>query len=147
SSSARPHKNVSAFRCRFAAETGMSRSRIFVALLAVAPVLGACHREPRPTTPAPVPVASVQVGSCATPGRDGVIGTTPVLERAGRDLNGDGGAEPIVVDRGLCTPEGNCHWNVFVVPPAGGSDCARYAGTFEGSALEPLPTRGDDNMA
>jgi hypothetical protein len=76
-----------------------------------------------------------------------VIGRTPRLDRADRDLNGDGIAEAIVVDRSLCSPEGNCYWNVFIVPPAGGSDCVRYAGTFDGGALEPLPTRGDDHMA
>ncbi len=43
----------------------------------------------------------------------------------------------------MCTPEGNCHWNVFV---ARGGDCSRYAGTFLGAALETLPSRGDDNM-
>lgn len=109
--------------------------------------LGACHREPRVTTPRPIPVPSVLVGSCAQPGRDGVIGAAPRLDRADRDLNGDGIPEAIVVDRSLCTPEGNCYWNVFVLPPAGSAECARYAGTFEGGALEPMPTKGDDNMA
>jgi hypothetical protein len=112
--------------------------------------LAACHREPAATTPRPIPTPSVQVGSCATPGRDGVIGTRPRLDRADRDLNGDGVTEAIVVDRSLCTGEGNCYWNVFMVPsvpPGGAPDCARYAGTFEGGALEPLATRGDDNMA
>jgi hypothetical protein len=122
----------------------MLGSRIVVVLIVA---LAACHREPRPTTPRAIPTPSIQVGSCATPGRDGVIGAAPRLERADRDLNGDGTAEAIVVDRALCTAEGNCYWNVFLVPPAGSPDCARYGGTFEGSALEPLPTRGDDNMA
>jgi hypothetical protein len=110
-------------------------------------VLAACHREPRATAPRPIPTPSVHVGSCATPGRDGVMSAAPKLDRADRDLNGDGSAEAIVVDRSLCTAEGNCYWNVFVVPPTGSSDCARYAGTFEGGALEPLSTKGDDNMA
>lgn len=110
-------------------------------------MLAACHREPRATSPKPIPVPSVQVGSCAIPGRDGVLSTAPRLDRADRDLNGDGSAEVIVVDRSLCTGEGNCYWNVFVAPPTGAPDCARYAGTFEGGALEPLTTRGDDNMA
>jgi hypothetical protein len=108
---------------------------------------GACHREPRTTTPRPVPVPSVQVGTCGSPGRDGVIGAAPRLERADRDLNGDGVFEAVVVDRSLCTREGNCYWNVFIVPAAGSSECARYAGTFEAGALEPLSTRGDENMA
>lgn len=113
----------------------------------VALVTGACHRAPRATAPAPAPVASLQVGACGTPGRDGVIGRAPRLDRADRDLDGDGVAEAIVVDRALCTAEGNCYWNVFVVPAASSADCARYAGTFEGGALEPLASRGDDNMA
>ena len=115
----------------------------FALLVAVA----ACHREPRVTTPTQPPIPSVQAGSCATPGRDGVISAAPRLDRADRDLNGDGTPEAIVVDRTLCTGEGNCYWNVFIVPPTGSSDCARYAGTFEGGALEPLATRGDDHMA
>lgn len=106
-----------------------------------------CQRERAATTPRTIPTPSVQVGSCATPGRDGVISRAPRLERADRDLNGDGRTEAIVVDRALCTEEGNCYWNVFVLPPAGSSDCARYGGSFEGGALEPLPSRGDDNMA
>jgi hypothetical protein len=109
--------------------------------------LAACQREPRATTPRPIPAPSVQVGSCATPGHDGVMSAAPKLDRADRDLDGDGAVEAIVVDRSLCTGEGNCYWNVFVAPPPGAPDCARYAGTFEGGALEPLPTKGDDHMA
>jgi hypothetical protein len=116
---------------------------VFAAAVAVA----ACHRAAPPATPRPSPATSVQVGSCASPTRDGVLGPHPRLDRADRDLNGDGVTEAIVVDRSLCTPEGNCYWNVFVVPPTGSSDCARYAGTFEGGALEPLAATGDDNMA
>jgi hypothetical protein len=110
-------------------------------------MLAACQREHQATTPRTIPTPSVQVGSCATPGHDGVIGTAPRIERADRDLDGDGTVEAIVVDRSLCTAEGNCYWNVFLVPRPGSADCARYAGTFEGGALEPLATKGDDNMA
>lgn len=106
----------------------------------------ACHREPRHTTPRPAPASTVPVGTCAEPGRDGVMSVAPRADRADRDLDGDGRPEAIVVDRVLCTAEGNCYWNVFVTPAAAG-ECARFAGTFEGSALEPLPSRGDDNMA
>ncbi|HET7506302.1 MAG TPA: hypothetical protein VFK02_35025 [Kofleriaceae bacterium] len=120
------------------------------ALALVLPVLGlggaACQRAAQPTTPRVVPTPSVQVGSCAAPGRDGVISASPRIERADRDLNGDGAVEAVVVDRALCTAEGNCYWNVFVMPPGAG-ECPRYAGTFEGAALEPLTTKGDDNMA
>lgn len=110
-------------------------------------MLAACQREHQATTPRAIPTPSVQVGSCATPGHDGVVGTAPRIERADRDLDGDGTVEAIVVDRSLCTAEGNCYWNVFLVPRPGSGDCARYAGTFEGGALEPLATKGDDNMA
>jgi hypothetical protein len=109
--------------------------------------LAACHPRGDATTPHPQPLASIQVGACATPGRDGVMGAQPRVDHADRDLNGDGVAEPIVVDRAMCSGEGNCYWNVFIPPPGGSGDCARYAGTFEGSALEPLASKGDDNMA
>jgi hypothetical protein len=77
--------------------------------------------------------------------RDGVVGPAPRLDHADRDLDGDGRPELVVVDRSLCTANGNCHWNVFSQPQAGG--CARYLGTFDGAALEPLRSRGDDNMS
>lgn len=108
--------------------------------------LVACQPPPqRSTSPRPAVQSSVQIGSCAAPERDGVISGAPRLDRADRDLNGDGVAEIIVVDRTLCTAEGNCSWNVFLVPSGG--DCPRYAGTFAGSALEVLATKGDDSMA
>jgi hypothetical protein len=72
------------------------------------------------------------------------MGSSPKVDHADRDLDGDGRAEHIVVDRALCSAEGNCFWNVF--SPGGGGQCARYLGTFEGAALEPLTSRGDDNM-
>jgi hypothetical protein len=108
--------------------------------------LAACHRAPSATTPRPAPTASVLVGACASPGNDGVIGPHPRLERADRDLNRDGVAEAIVVDRALCSADGNCYWNAFALPRSG-AECARYIGTFEGGALEPMTTVGDDNMA
>jgi hypothetical protein len=123
----------------------MHRPRIALLIL-LAACQQACHPA-RPIAPTQVPTLSVQVGSCATPGHDGMIGAAPRLERADRDLNGDGIAEAIVVDRSLCTSEGNCYWNVYVVPGPGAGDCARYAGRLDGSALEPLATKGDDNMA
>ncbi|MBX3159930.1 MAG: hypothetical protein KF773_28435 [Deltaproteobacteria bacterium] len=116
--------------------------RWIVALVALGAACSGGHRKlPVRAMPAP----SIQVGACGEPGRDGVMGRSPKVDRsADRDLDGDGTPEPIVVDRTLCTPEGNCYWNVFVPPR--GAECARYAGTFEAAALEPLPTRGDDNM-
>ena len=35
---------------------------------------------------------------------------------------------------------------MFVTGGTAGAQCARYAGAFAGSALEPLGTRGDDSM-
>ena len=55
--------------------------------------------------------------------------------------------ENIVVDRSMCTAEGNCYWNVFIAPPPGSQECSRYAGTFAAAALEPLAAKGDDNMS
>jgi hypothetical protein len=93
--------------------------------------------------PRTVPTPTVQVGSCGEPTRDGVIGPHPRLERADRDLDGDGSPETIVTDRSSCTAEGNCYWNVFTQRSG---DCARYVGTFVAAALETLPSKGDDNM-
>ncbi len=115
--------------------------------LAIAVVAVACTRTPRASTPREMPSPSVQVGACAQPGKDGVVGQTPKIDHADRDLDGDGTVETIVVDRAMCTPEGNCYWNVFLPPPAGTAECSRYAGTFAATALEPLDTKGEDNMS
>ena len=93
-----------------------------------------------------MPTPSVQVGACGEPGRDGVMGQAPRAEHADRDLDGDGRAETIVVDRSMCTADGNCYWNVFTAGREAG-ECSRYAGTFEGAALETMTARGDDAMA
>jgi hypothetical protein len=107
--------------------------------------LAACARgKPAPTT-VRMPTATVQPGSCAEPERDGVMSGRPRIDHADRDLDGDGLAEIIVVDRERCSPEGNCYWNVFRRSRDPG-ECARYAGTFAGAALEPLGSRGEDNM-
>jgi hypothetical protein len=110
--------------------------------LALGAALAACTHPHR--VAAPVPASSVQVGACGEPGHDGVMGRAPRIDRADRDLDGDGRPEAIVVDRSLCTPDGNCHWNVFTAGEVGA--CARYIGTFDGIALEPLASKGDDNM-
>jgi hypothetical protein len=101
-----------------------------------------CGQRRAPTAPTTVvlPTPSIQVGACGEPGRDGVQSASPRLDRADRDLDGDGVAESVVVDRALCTAAGNCYWNVFLPPRDGG--CARYVGTFAASALEPLATVG-----
>lgn len=122
----------------------MSGRHVVVALVVPAALAG-CHRARHTTTPREMPTPSIQVGACGEPGRDGVMGDRPRADRADRDLDGDGTAETIVVDRAMCTPEGNCYWNVFLPPPASG-ECWRYAGTFAAAALEPLGSRGDGNM-
>lgn len=118
--------------------------RLALAIL-VGCLVGGCTKHVPPRNPRVLPTPSVQVGSCGEPGRDGVMSASPRLDRADRDLDGDGRAEPIVVDRALCSEDGNCYWNVFVVPGTPGA-CSRYVGTFAAAALEVLPTRGEDRM-
>lgn len=108
-------------------------------------LLVGCSKPARTTTPREMPVPSVQVGACGQPGVDGVLGRSPKLERWDRDLDGDGLDEYVVVDRAMCA-EDNCYWNVFRPPPAGSTECSRYAGTFAAAALEPLAAKGEDNM-
>lgn len=121
----------------------MSQRFLVLALLAAS-----CSRKNATTTPTTVrlPTPSVQVGACGEPGRDGVMGSSPRIDRADRDLDGDGQPEAVVVDRAMCTADGNCYWNVFMAGREPG-ECARYAGTFQAAALEPMPQRGDDNMS
>jgi hypothetical protein len=109
-------------------------------------VAAACGGRSRTADPRPrlTAVPQIVVGSCASPERDGVLGPAPRVEHANRDLSGDGRPETVVVDRRLCTAEGNCYWNVFV--RRGGDGCERYAGTIAGAALESLAGRGADNM-
>ncbi len=112
---------------------------------AIAIVIAAVAACTHPSANMPlVPTTNVQPGACGVPGRDGVVSTQPQLERADRDLDGDGRAEIIVVDRAKCDALGNCYWNVF--EPGRSGECARYLGNFAGAALEPLATRGDANM-
>lgn len=126
----------------------MSLAWLVRLLVVVALTCAACHREPRTTTPRPMPTPSVQVGACGEPGRDGVMGAQPKVDRADRDLNGDGTLEAIVVDRAMCSGDGNCYWNVFVAPARGSEQqCTRYAGTFAAAALEPMSSKGEDNMS
>ena len=100
--------------------------------IAVLATLG-CQRDHRVTTPREMPAPSIQVGACGEPGRDGVMSAKPSIKRADRDLDNDGTAEVVVVDRNLCTPEGNCFWNVFRT--AKDAQCSRYAGTFAAASL------------
>jgi hypothetical protein len=84
-------------------------------LLVLLAITAGCPSR-RTQAPKVMPTPSVQVGSCGEPGRDGVMSAKPKIDRADRDLDGDGRNESIVVDRALCTAEGNCYWNVFVGP-------------------------------
>jgi hypothetical protein len=116
-------------------------------MVAAAIACAACGSSSRSASkPRVMPTPTLQVGSCGVPTRDGVMSASPKIDRADRDLNGDGTVENVVVDRSMCTPDRNCYWNVFLAPPAGTQECARYAGTFAAARLEPLGSRGDDNM-
>ena len=119
----------------------MSFRPAFVLLL----LLASCTRKQTAPTTVRMPMASVQPGNCAEPERDGVLSEQPRIEHADRDLDGDGMAELIVVDRAKCSDD-NCYWNVFRRSRDPG-ECARYAGTFAGSALETLASRGEENMS
>jgi hypothetical protein len=125
---------------------GVSPAILTPIAIACAVACAACGSSRTPVRPARVvPTPTVQVGACGDPVRDGVMSASPKISHADRDLDGDGAAETIVVDRSMCTPDGNCYWNVFLAPPES-KGCARYTGTFEAAALEPLGSRGDDNM-
>jgi hypothetical protein len=108
-------------------------------------LLSACGSRAATSPPPLVPTATREPGACADPARDGVLGTAPRLERADRDLDGDGALEVVTVDRGKCSG-GNCYWNVFVADP-GAAGCTRYAGTLAGAALEVLERRGERRFA
>lgn len=116
-------------------------SRFAFALVMLAACGGGSSRV---SSPRVIPTPSVQVGQCGEPGRDGVMGSSPKVEHWDRDLDGDSVIEAVVVDRGMCTSDGNCYWNVFRAGRDG--ECARYVGTFAGERLEPLADTGEDNM-
>jgi hypothetical protein len=112
------------------------RVAAILGLAALAGCPGGSRARP-PATPqvTAVPAPTVKVGDCGVPERDGVMSAAPRLVHADRDLDGDGRAEPVVADRAMCTAEGNCYWNVFLLPADGG--CARFAGALAGAYLEP----------
>lgn len=111
-------------------------------------VVAACGGKAHPSDPRPqlLPVPVIAVGACARPETDGVVGPNPKLEHADRDLSGDGTPEQVVVDRNLCTGDGNCYWNVYVRGGGDGTACDRYAGTIAGASLEVLSAKGGENM-
>jgi hypothetical protein len=115
--------------------------------LAVAAVVAcaACgSRQVRGSRPQAAPPSSVVLGDCADPSRDGVRSDHPDLQRADRDLDGDGTKELVSADRRLCASNGNCHWNLFTRPGKG--SCGRYLGTVSATGIEPLRERGDDGF-
>ena len=110
--------------------------------------LAACGGKSRPPRSSVVPVPTVAVGDCGRPGTDGVMSDSPEVVHADRDLDGDGVPEVVVADRTMCTPEGNCYWNVFVPAPEGAAEpCQRFAGTVAAVAIEPTAVRGEDRYA
>jgi len=121
--------------------SGLLGSGLVVAVAITAGCGGARRVERRPGQ---APPASVRIGDCADPGRDGVIGGDPRLDHADRDLDGDATAEPVTVDRRLCTAENNCFWNIFAGRAEAG--CHRYLGTIEASRIEFLRDRGEDGF-
>lgn len=117
-------------------------------LLASLLALAACGGKSKKPRVGAVPVPTVAVGDCASPGRDGVMSDRPQVIHADRDLDGDGEPEAVVADKAMCTPEGNCYWNVFVPPPENAAEqCQRFAGTLAAAALEPTGGHGDDGYA
>ncbi|ACY14908.1 hypothetical protein [Haliangium ochraceum] len=98
------------------------------------------RRSDGPKHPRPLPVEpTLGTGECGDPARDGVIGEAPTLSHADRDLDGDGEDEVVVADRDICTPEGNCHWNVF----HDDAGCLRYLGTLSAARVQRLGRRGE----
>lgn len=124
----------------------MSSRHHRVAALTAGFFVAACAKASKaPRHPAPQhPISATSVGSCANPDTDGVVADPRRLERADRDLDGDGRPEPIRVDRSRCDALGNCYWNVFV---RRSDDCVRFAGSLGGAGLELLPGRGDGNVS
>lgn len=99
--------------------------------------LAACSQSTkRPRAPA----ANRALGACAEAAAHGVVSADPDIDRADRDLDGDGKPEVVARDRNLCSSDGNCHWNVFARDPDSG--CSRYVGTVSGAAIERLDSRG-----
>ena len=106
--------------------------RLFIAAMAVSTM--ACGGAAKPVVPAtPTP----PVGECAELDAGGVVSGKPSMDRADRDLDGDGRAEVVTTDRSMCRgpDRKNCYWNVFVADGA----CHRYVGTIDGAAIEVGP--------
>ena len=118
------------------------RSSLTLSLTIAISISSTACRRPEPTRP--IPVSTAAVGQCADPASAGVIGKSPRLQRADRDLDGDGRAEVVVADRGMCTGEGNCYWNIYRKDDEG--SCHRYLGTVAGAVIDRLVRRGEDGF-
>ena len=122
-----------------------ARKSVLVVLV-IAPLVCACVAKKRAvgvSTAPPLPVRTgPDVGTCADPTREGTFGDRPIIERADRDLDGDGVDEMVVMDRTLCTPEHNCHWNIYRIE----SGCHRYVGTVSAYAIQRLSTRDENGF-
>ncbi|HET6612433.1 MAG TPA: hypothetical protein VFG83_10600 [Kofleriaceae bacterium] len=116
------------------------RSVFRLALLGLLATAGCSKSVRRPRAP----VANRALGTCAESTLHGVVSADPDIDRADRDLDGDGEPEVVARDRNLCSSEGNCHWNVFVRDAA--SHCTRYVGTISGAAIERLDSRGQQGF-
>lgn len=118
-------------------------TRAVVVAVAVAALAG-CGTARKVTRPDPTAAATVDVGTCADPQRDGVLGAKPRLRTHERDLNRDGAGELVVSDETMCSAEGNCQWNLFEV---GRDRCHVYIGTVAGASLQQLTRTGDRGFA
>jgi hypothetical protein len=118
-----------------------AKATLAAALAVALQVVGCGGRgSVRPKYPQALPVRTdVEVGECADPAKQGVIGRTPNLVRADRDLDGDRVAEIVVADRELCTVEGNCHWNLYRRQ----GQCYRYLGTVSAASLQRVGPRSE----
>ena len=90
--------------------------------------------------PRPLPTPTGTVGSCADPQRDGAVSAAPRLERADRDLDGDGRSEIVVTDRARGTDHGNRDWHLDA---PGAAQWARSPVTAPRAALSARADSGD----
>ena len=122
----------------------MSICRSIVLLLYIF-CLGACATETyRGERHAGFPTLTGTTGNCSSVESTGVVGKYKQLERYDYDLDRDGKREIVIVDRSLCTKEGNCYWNLFSTTLK--EHCNSYLGTVAGASLELLSTKGEKNF-
>jgi len=119
------------------ASPGSGRAAGFAVVVAMAALAGCGGRKAGP----PVRAPAAELGVCGEPGVAGVLSSRPDVDRADRDLDGDGQDELVAADRRLCR-DGNCYWNVFSGVAVDG--CRRYLGTIAGRVIDRLGRRGED---